>query len=236
MTTAFSVYGSKSRLVHHYPKPRHKLIIEPFAGGANYSLAYYNHDVLLHDLNEVVLDSWKFLQHPDALEWIRQLPYKPACKTPIEELLPKGSPPEMRHWVMAVMARGTAGSIYANRNMVTTFGHDAWTFQIRASQLVVKQIKHWKIRRGDYREIDNQEATWFIDPPYSGRAGKHYVHASHHLDYEELADWCKSRKGQVIVCEMGNADWLPFETLVMAERLGHRKSFRYKEVMWYREK
>lgn len=233
MTTAFSVYGSKSRLVRHYPKPNHELIIEPFAGGANYAITYWNHQVLLHDLNDVILDAWKFLQRKDALKWIVKLPMKPQLKASIEDLLPDNYPPEMRSWVLAIMSRGTAGSIYANRNIITPFAWDDWNFQMRNAQVVPKMIKHWRIVRGDYRTVKNQTATWFIDPPYSGRAGTHYVHTA--LDYEELAEWCKSRKGQVIVCEMGGADWLPFKELVRAERLGHRKSFTYKEVMWYRE-
>ena len=33
------------------------------------------------------------------------------------------------------------------------------------------------------------------------------------VDYEHLGDWCRSREGQVIVCEQQGADWLPFEAL-----------------------
>lgn len=31
-----------------------------------------------------------------------------------------------------------------------------------------------------------------------------------HIDYVELADWCKSRNGEIIVCENSKADWLDF--------------------------
>ena len=41
------------------------------------------------------------------------------------------------------------------------------------------------------------------DRPYHPRA-----------DYEALADWCRSRRGQVIVCENVGADWLPFEPFI----------------------
>lgn len=53
-------------------------------------------------------------------------------------------------------------------------------------------------------------ATWFIDPPYTG-AGKHYKFGVGGLDHNHLAEWCRSRDGQVIVCESGSARWLPFE-------------------------
>jgi len=34
----WSYYGSKSKVVKHYPKPKYDLIIEPFAGAAWYSV------------------------------------------------------------------------------------------------------------------------------------------------------------------------------------------------------
>jgi len=33
----FSYYGSKSKIVDYYPPPKHKRIIEPFAGSARYT-------------------------------------------------------------------------------------------------------------------------------------------------------------------------------------------------------
>jgi hypothetical protein len=36
---------------------------------------------------------------------------------------------------------------------------------------------------------------------------------SSELKYNELAEWCKSRNGQVIVCENTKADWLPFKPM-----------------------
>ena len=53
--------------------------------------------------------------------------------------------------------------------------------------------------------------TWFVDPPYLVK-GTWYKH--HAIDYNELADWCKSRLGQVMVCENTNAKWLDFKPLV----------------------
>jgi site-specific DNA-adenine methylase len=58
----WSYYGSKSKIVHLYPKPKHDLIIEPFAGSARYALRYFDHDVLLVDKYQVIVDVWHYLQ------------------------------------------------------------------------------------------------------------------------------------------------------------------------------
>jgi 16S rRNA G966 N2-methylase RsmD len=74
--------------------------------------------------------------------------------------------------------------------------------------------------------IANVEATWFIDPPYQ-KAGKYYT-GHNKMDFEKLGEWCKSRKGQVIVCENQGADWLPFRFLTE-----HRGSMQKNtEVIW----
>lgn len=71
------------------------------------------------------------------------------------------------------------------------------------------KIKHWEIKLGSYDELENIEATWFIDPPYQF-GGEHYRHGTKDLNLKKLAQWCKERNGQVIVCENTKADWLPF--------------------------
>ena len=75
-----------------------------------------------------------------------------------------------------------------------------------ASQLGT--IRHWTLIEGDYTEAPDIAATWFIEPPYEV-AGRHYRHRP--TDYGELAAWCRSRRGQTIVCENVGAEWLPFE-------------------------
>lgn len=72
------------------------------------------------------------------------------------------------------------------------------------------------------------EATWFIDPPYQN-AGVHYVHSMREEEYESLADWSKSLRGQVMVCEASGATWLPFSTF-MAAKAGYKRVSH--EVMW----
>lgn len=64
--------------------------------------------------------------------------------------------------------------------------------------------------QGSYSEIENQTATWFIDPPYQF-GGDHYHENG--IDFPVLGEWCKSRNGHVIVCENTKANWLPFYSM-----------------------
>jgi site-specific DNA-adenine methylase len=58
----WSYYGGKGHTVNLYPKPKHGLIIEPFAGSAKYSLKYFEKEVLLIDKYHVIVSIWHFLQ------------------------------------------------------------------------------------------------------------------------------------------------------------------------------
>ena len=71
-------------------------------------------------------------------------------------------------------------------------------------------IKDDEITEYEFDDINNLTATWFIDPPYQ-YGGQYYRHKFN--DYENLANYCLSRKGQIIVCENTKADWLPFRPL-----------------------
>ena len=74
-------------------------------------------------------------------------------------------------------------------------------------------IRHWRIIEGDYTDAPDIEAHWHIDPPYQDNAGRHY--RCNALDYQSLADWCRSRRGFVQACERDGATWLrlPFVPL-----------------------
>ena len=106
-----------------------------------------------------------------------------------------------------------------------------WGERVRetiASQ--VDAIRHWQIHNCSYVECPvSYKATWFVDPPYQ-QAGKYYRFGSDLIDFESLAIWCRSRPGQVIVCENAGADWLPFRDL--ADVKTTRADRRSKEVYW----
>jgi site-specific DNA-adenine methylase len=67
----FSYYGSKSKIVDYYPPPKHKRIIEPFAGSARYSLKYWQNDVLLVDKYPVIVEVWNYLKNASEADILK---------------------------------------------------------------------------------------------------------------------------------------------------------------------
>jgi len=214
----FSYYGSKSKIIKHYPPPEHDLIIEPFAGSARYALLYHDKQVLLNDTYEIIIDNWNYLIKATP-EQIKNLPnFKRG-----DDLRTFDIPQVEKNLLGFVMARGRVkpANIYSPW---ASEGDEIGTFKRRVLKNL-DNIRHFETSCVDYRELENKEATWYIDPPYQ-QGGHLYVENS--INYEELAEWCKSRKGQVIVCENGNANWLPFRPLV--ELQGQRR--RTLELIW----
>lgn len=196
-------FGSKYRNTPYYPEPQYSTIIEPFAGGAGYSLHYWNRQIILNDLDPGVASMWRWLISADPLE-ILDLPVKfydldAECPNLI---------PEARLFIKHWLNVGTPGGKRFKFHIKQTGGCWGSSMRLRtASQL--KYIRHWRVTNLSYEELDNQEATWFIDPPYQHIGGYRYKT----IDFNHLAQWCQSRYGQVMVCEQQGADWLPFEYL-----------------------
>jgi hypothetical protein len=112
---------------------------------------------------------------------------------------------------------------------------DGWCLKVReriARQ--VPRIRHWTVIEGDYREAPEIEATWHVDPPYQV-AGKHYPYRLAPEDYATLGDWCRTLRGQVMVCEQEGARWLPFVPMAEIRAApGKQKGGRTtsREVVW----
>jgi hypothetical protein len=200
----WSYYGRKTKVIDYYNNPIHDKIIEPFAGTAVYSLYGDNweKDVLLLDKYDIVIKTWHYLQNTTK-EQILSLPemnYKD--KIDDHEYLT-----QEEKWLIGFNING--GSAQPKK---TTMKFNVWNrvkLQIADN---LHKIKHWEIIQGDYHDLENEEATWFIDPPYQ-YGGQYYRHGNKNMDYTELGEWCKSRNGQIIVCENTKADWLDFQPL-----------------------
>lgn len=230
MKRFLSFYGSKWRIAYKYPDPIYPLVIEPFAGGAGYSTHRNIEQVWLNDADPIIAGVWDYLMtaKPDEIKAL------PVDISHVEE-----APPAARSLIGWWFNSGVdvpcrIRSAWA-RNAGKGSGH-FWSAKVRdriAEQLSL--IRHWRITNHSYHGLLNIEATWFIDPPYNNKAGSHY--RCHDIDYEHLADWCLSRKGQIIVCENEGANWLPFETLgtVQGTKGKNRKGVS-KEVIFTREK
>lgn len=196
----FSYYGAKTNVIDSYPAPDHDNIIEPFAGSARYALKYFSLNVLLMDCRPVVIDTWYYLQQATPAD-ILSLP-QPEYKQSLDDFnLSKGE----RYLLGWLSGRGATHPRKAPQK---------WCYFERDLKTIADQlykIRHWDIKLGDYQDIPNQKATWFVDPPYQF-GGSSY--RTGNLDYMALANWVKSRQGQVIACENTKTNWLPFWPLV----------------------
>lgn len=217
----FSYYGSKSKIVDYYPPPKHKRIIEPFAGSARYSLKYWQNDVILVDKYEVIIKIWKYLQNANKND-ILSLPEPKLGETiNINQFNDEGAFLLMS-FIIKSGTHAPAYTVCKNR------GEEGQINGIKksiANQLY--KIKHWEIKHCSYNEIENQDCTWFIDPPYQF-GGEHYIENTKNIDFAKLSEWCKSRQGQVIVCENTKADWLPFKPMIEMQGT----MFKTTESIW----
>ena len=194
----FSYFGSKSKIINKYEKPIFNHIIEPFAGSARYALKYWENDVTIIDMYDKVYNLWKYLQSASEKDII-SLP-NIGNKTRLDTI--KGITDEEKSLIYFCSARGNGyvGNVSGDFN---NWSKD----KIRiASEL--HKIRHWNIKKGCYKDLQNIKATWFIDPPYQVVKRRNYKHST--IDYNSLGQWCESRLGQVIVCENSDANWLPF--------------------------
>ena len=232
-------YGGKWRAAPRYPAPAPAPLGEPFAGAAGYSLRYYDKRVILVEKYPVVAEIWRYLIGARSEE-VLSIPLVEH----VDEL--PSRVPEGARWLVgfAMNAAVTSprSSLSAGRKRLREKGrnYEGWSEMQRARVArQVDAIKHWKVFELGYEETGsfNPRATWFVDPPYK-RSGVHYVHSSKSIDYAHLADYCRSRRGQVIVLEEEGADWLPFRAFGDIKSSGMRgKAGRgsgvSRGVVWY---
>lgn len=227
----FCLFGGKWRAAPHYPQPEYNEIVEPFAGGAGYSLRYPQKRVTLYDEDPIIAGVWDYLirvtckeilQLPEKIESTVDLPIPQEAKWLIGFWLNKGSVRPCKT-PSAWMRKDTSAGIKPN----TYWGKGVR--QRIADQ--IKLIRHWKIYNTTYELASNRKATWFIDPPYNCKAGKLYHY--HNINYSTLSHWCQNRKGQVIVCEIHGAKWLPFQPFrIIKATAGSRGKGYSREVFW----
>lgn len=218
-------YGGKWRATKSgaYPQPLYPVIVEPFAGAAGYSTWWgADRECVLVEKYPTIASIWRWLIRVDPavvlaipeVDDVRDLPHDldPAAYSLVGFTMNSSASTPRRS-----LSRGRR-MLRAKRRQF-----EGWTDATR--RRVAEQVTHirrWRMTEGDYTEAPDIEATWFIDPPYQ-IAGRHYVHGPSKINYAELADWCRTRRGQVIVCEQDGATWLPFRRL-MAPRPRMRTS------------
>jgi len=212
----FKHFGSKARLAAILPPPRYPVIIEPFAGSAAYSVQHATpkHDVLLFDTDERVCIVWDYLINASPAD-IMALPVEHFLKGgDIRELnLPRPEFLLIQRWLSI---SGTHSYKLAPCLLNDRKGNagNVWSEPVRARlSRQVPRIRHWKIEQADYTKAPDITAQWDIDPPYEANAHGFSEYKCAPLDYVKLAEFCKSRHGDVMVHEQHGATWLPFRTL-----------------------
>ena len=226
----FSYYGSKSKLAARYPKPAHDLVIEPFAGAANYALRYHEHQVVLNELNPRTWSIWNYLLNTPIETVLAEDPRVAKKGQQVVDMVPGDVDPGLLELLRANCNMGSAGAQVSET--VTWFAEVKWHNVHSRLEWFLPKVQHWRLQPcSDYSQIANCQATWFVDPPYE-RIGKAKKYTYHRLDHAALGRWCRQLRGQVIVCENAGAGWLPFEPL--AKALSRGNTAPTGEVMWHR--
>jgi site-specific DNA-adenine methylase len=225
----FNYYGAKFRDAGSlYPRPAHETIVEPFAGAAGYSVQYAHHKIILCEIDPIVSELWRFLINAKSTE-ILSLPDLEPFQNVDDFNIPQEAKWLIGFWVNAGCATPCKSPSKWMRG--GTAPGSFWGPKIRQRiALQVEFIRHWQVFNCSYADVAvPRAATWFVDPPYE-IAGKHYRFGSDQLDYQALGDWCRSRDGQVIVCENQGSTWLPFRDLTDVRSTSRGR--RSKEVIW----
>ena len=218
----WSYYGAKTNIVDCYPPPKFDKIIEPFAGTARYALKYFEKDVLLIDKYDIIIKIWKWLQQCSEADVLSLPRFKIG-----DNINEHQYDCEEQRFLMGYLCgfsfrRPTDIAVVRDRDRPMQLNHRINNI---ASQLF--KIRHWEIIQADYTDVDNKQATWFIDPPYQF-GGEWYARSNKHINYEELKTWCEARTGQIIVCENSKANWMSFKPMVTQNVL----SGKNQEAIW----
>ncbi len=175
----FPYYGSKWNVARYYPKPDYDLVIEPFAGSAGYSLYYGSPRVRLFDKDPILVGVWSYLLRVTSKE-IFALP----------DLLTVGDSvdnydlPQEAKWLIGFwLNRGSASPKKSRTAYSARTDRSQLTWGPRAKARIIEQLgalSGWSIELGGYEGAQDEEATWFVDPPYVEK-GKFYRH--NQVDY-----------------------------------------------------
>lgn len=233
-------FGSKILLAPKYPCHSGR-VVEPFAGGAGYSLATEARIVRLHDLDVNVCAAWTFFLSASACDILRlpliepgqdvlALDCEPAARTLIGYWLNRSAAPcrTLSPWGVSALGTSSEACFWSARRRFLLAEQRA---RMRASGC------DWTIERSSY-ERSWRGADWFyfVDPPYQVQ-GKHYKHGSDALDFGALGEWCRwvaDQGAPIVVCENEGATWLPFERVarIYGSKIvsGHKKTS--VEVAW----
>lgn len=191
----FKWFGSKWQSAKRYPKPEHEHIVEPFAGGAGYSLNHVDKKITIWDADPNLTTLWNWLIHAATSDNIQTIPINVPVGTDIRSLgLSDGQAMLLKHW----QRTNNVGDCWT----ISPWGHlpGQWTENTRARVAEqVNAIKHWEFA-APFRYVD-MPVTWFIDPPYL--FNYRYRRDLPSFSYDSLVSLVQtiSSESLVVVCE-----------------------------------
>jgi site-specific DNA-adenine methylase len=224
----FRYFGAKNSIIKKYPLPLYDMIIEPFAGSASYSCQYYYKKIKLYDIDPKIYALWMYLINVSESEFKKL----PLVFDTIEDLdLCDGAKYLIGFWLNNGTTQPSKKLSAWGRSGIRPNSY--WGEFVKNRILKnLKLIRHWEVYNSSYIYSIQDRATYFIDPPYEikGQAYKY-----HDINYKRLGDWCKSLKGQIIVCENTGATWLPFQPFCDAPSLKGKKTGKSAEAVYIHE-
>lgn len=236
----FKWFGSKWQASRYYPRPHSNKIVEPFAGGAGYSLRNNTDTVILAESNPHIHALWEWLINDADEQSIASIPLDLAPGTDIRALsLSDGQKLLLKNW----QRTNNVGNCWTTSPWGNLPGQ--WTENTRRRVSKEAQyVKGWEVRRDGFELLESplrgdSEITWFIDPPYlyNYRYG-----VKSEFDYSRLASAVSQLKGHVIVCEAicpktkrvpDYLDFVFFKNTVTSRR-AYGNNTHSKELMYHR--
>lgn len=209
----FKWFGSKWLGSKYYPAPHSSKVVEPFAGGAGYSLRYCNKEVLLAESNQQIRELWRWMIEEASSDLVMDIPLGIGEGFNIQDLpLSMGQKLLLKNW----QRTNNVGNCWT----ISPWGNKPgqWTESTRARVAEdIYQVKHWRVVDDGFSLLesslsDDDSITWFIDPIYQ----YNYQYGVKGFDHQRLARAVNSLRGQVIVCEAvcpktkAVPDYLPF--------------------------
>jgi hypothetical protein len=205
----FPYYGSKWNIARYYPAPEHELVVEPFAGGVGYATFYGAKRAHLYDADPIVAGVWAYLMRTTPSE-ILALPELPE----VGDSVGNYDLPQEAKWLIGFwLNRGSATPKKSRTAYSARTDRAQLNWSRRAKERIASQlhmIEGWRVTNAPFDQAEDEEATWFVDPPY-GDKGRFY--RVPFQDFDRLGRWCRTRRGLMIACEGPGATWLPFSAL-----------------------